>query len=558
MNRRNFLRTTGASLVSLLAYPGMPAGVLPGRARVLRLPDSATAIINGQPVSMSANAGQTWIHGDVAVKIKDDAQGITVTVEGPSSSIAEVTLHWKLPVDRSAVVLNDHWERTYGDVSWHRLVGVEILPWYFLEMNDRSTIGCGVRTGAKTFCSWQRGDRELRLTLDTRNGGQGVHLGARVLRAATVVTMESTFGETPFEFARRFMAMMCKQPHMPKRPVYGINDWYFTYGRNSEKLILEHTGLMVPMADGLSNRPFSVIDAGWFKPSTAAPDDISWSDNMGESNALFPDMSSLAGKIRKMGMRPGIWTRPLCGNEHDSDSLMLPLVRGREKNKPVLDPSIPENLERVKGLMRRYVQWGYELVKFDYTSFDIMGRWGFEMVKAGAMTPAGWNMNDRSKTNAEIVLDLYNAVREGAGDTYVLSCNTFSHLSAGLFELNRIGDDTSGVQWSRTRKMGVNALAFRGVQHGIFYAADPDCVGLTEKIPWDLNKRWMRLVAKCGVPLFISAQPKAVGKVQKDAIKEAFSYASRELPLGEPLDWTQRAVPEKWRLDGSREFFTWE
>ncbi len=237
---------------------------------------------------------------------------------------------------------------------------------------------------------------------------------------------------------------------------------------------------------------------------------------------------------------------------------MLPLIAGREKNKPVLDPSIPENLERVKNLLRLYTQWGYEIIKFDFTSFDIMGRWGFEMLKQGAMTEPGWRMHDVSKTNAEIVLDLYSAIRVGAGETYVLSCNTFSHLAAGLFEVNRIGDDTSGMEWERTRKMGVNTLAFRGVHHGMFYAADPDCVGLTEKIPWDLNKRWMTLVAKSGVPLFISAQPQAVAGVQKAAIKDAFSFASRELPLGEPLDWTERPLPEKWRLDGSREFFTWE
>ncbi|MGA9121529.1 MAG: hypothetical protein WB699_19340, partial [Bacteroidota bacterium] len=226
--------------------------------------------------------------------------------------------------------------------------------------------------------------------------------------------------------------------------------------------------------------------------------------------------------------------------------------------KPVLDPSIPENLERVKRYFRLYRDWGYELVKFDFTSFDIFGKWGFEMLKDAAMTQPGWHMNDLSKTNAEIVLDLYKAIRESAGETYILSCNTFSHLAAGLFELNRIGDDTSGNEWSRTREMGVNTLAFRGVQHGAFYAADPDCVGLTEKIAWDRNKLWMELVAGSGTPLFISAQPQATGKIQKAAIRESFKLASQQLPLGEPLDWMQRALPEKWKLNGSRRYFTWD
>jgi len=35
--------------------------------------------------------------------------------------------------------------------------------------------------------------------------------------------------------------------------------------------------------------------------------------------------------------------------------------------------------------------------------------------------------------------------------------------------------------------MGVNTLAFRGLQQGIFYSADADCVGLTLKVDWDKN-----------------------------------------------------------------------
>ena len=88
---------------------------------------------------------------------------------------------------------------------------------------------------------------------------------------------------------------------------------------------------------------------------------------------------------------------------------------------------------------------------------------------------------------------MYYSVRESAGDMYVIGCNTMSHLAAGVFELNRIGDDTSGKEWARTRKMGVNTLGFRMAQHDIFYAADGDCVGLTSEVPWGKSKQWMQL-----------------------------------------------------------------
>jgi len=167
-------------------------------------------------------------------------------------------------------------------------------------------------------------------------------------------------------------------------------------------------------------------------------------------------------------------------------------------------------------------------------------------------------MHDTTKTNAEIILNLYKAIREAAGEMYIIGCNTISHLSAGIFELNRIGDDTSGNEWSRTKKMGVNTVAFRGMQQDIFYAADGDCVGLTTKIPWAKNKQWMELVARSGTTLFISAQPDATGAAQKAVIKDCFHSASQNLPVGEPLDWMENAFPTKWKLNGKIETFNWD
>lgn len=352
------------------------------------------------------------------------------------------------------------------------------------------------------------------------------------------------------------MKLMCDKSRLPKEPVYGINDWYFSYGKNSAKLIMEHTNLIAPLADGLSNRPFSVIDAGWYKGRPSNPDDLAdFGDDMATPNEKFGDMSKLAQDIKKAGMCPGLWTRPLCASYKDADSLLMPLSRG--ESKPILDPSIPENLERVRNYFKLYNDWGYELVKFDFTSFDIFGKWGISMLKDREMCEGEWTMYDQSKTNAEIVLTLYNTIREAAGSTYIIGCNTFSHLSAGLFELSRTGDDTSGREWGRTLKMGVNTLAFRGIHHNIFYASDADCVGLTNLVPWDKNKQWMELIAESGTPLFISAQPDAVGTEQKSFIKECFKTASGKLQVGEPIDWIENPLPSTWKLNGEIRKFDW-
>ena len=555
MNRSHFIRVAGVSLASILMRDSIFARSF--KEPILSLPDEVTAILDDQLVTLRGKEG-FWKYRDLVVDLVVRSDSMTVDVEIPRSGLTALTLLWKQQGRDSSKILNDHWERTYGDVSWHAPSESEQLPWYFFDYDGRTTIGVGVKTAAASFCSWEVGKEQLSVTMDTRSGGSAVQLGGRKLRAAEIVTAKSKPGESPFQTAQRFMKVMCDHVRMPAQPVYGINDWYFTYGNNSEDLILEHTRMMAPMAEGLSNRPFSLIDAGWFATSPAVPNDRSWGDRLDQPNSQFGDMRRLADSIRESGMRPGIWTRPLCARVDDSQSLILPLVKGRDAKRPVLDPTIPENLVRVSELFKAYNDWGYEMVKFDYTTFDIFGKWGFEMIRDRGLSSPGWSMYDNSRTNAEIILDLYRTIRRAAGETYVLACNTVSHFCAGLFELNRIGDDTSGNEWARTRKMGVNTLAFRGIHHGTFYSADPDCASVTTRVPWDKNKQWMELVAKSGTPLFISGQAEAMGPAQKATIKECFGWASQELPLAEPLDWLETPFPEKWKLNGEVVNFDWD
>jgi alpha-galactosidase len=106
--------------------------------------------------------------------------------------------------------------------------------------------------------------------------------------------------------------------------------------------------------------------------------------------------------------------------------------------------------------------------------------------------------------------------------------------------------------------MGVNTLGFRIVQNKTFYATDGDCVGLTNQVPWEKNKQWMHLLANSGTPLFISAQPDALGAEQKAYITQCFSAAAKEQPTGEPLDWLTNQWPAKWKLDGEVVDFNWD
>jgi alpha-galactosidase len=226
------------------------------------------------------------------------------------------------------------------------------------------------------------------------------------------------------------------------------------------------------------------------------------------------------------------------------------------RERAVLDPSVPEVLAKVAADVGRLRDWGFSLIKHDYSTFDLLGRWGFAM--GAALTKDGWTFAEGPRrTTAEVLDDLYRTIGAAAGDALVLGCNTVSHLSAGRFALCRIGDDTSGTEWGRTRKMGVNTLAFRGVQHGAFYAADPDCVGVTTAVPWALNRQWLDLVARSGTMLFTSLAPDALGAEQRRALRAALALAARPQPLGEPLDWQETIWPSRWRLLNEPRAYDW-
>ncbi len=173
------------------------------------------------------------------------------------------------------------------------------------------------------------------------------------------------------------------------------------------------------------------------------------------------------------------------------------------------------------------------------------------------LTDAAWNFADPTSTNAEVIRDFYPGLRSAAGDALLLGCNTVGHLAAGLFELQRIGDDTSGRDWNRTRKMGVNTLAFRAPQHGSFFAVDADCVGLTKQVPRNFNRQWLDLLARSGTPLFVSAAPDAVGPGQRTALQKAFAAASKPAPLAEPLDWFRNPEPQNWLFGGKPARYDW-
>lgn len=515
-----------------------------------------------EPDTLSLNSGNghvscvracpgSWRFQTTEVTFHPDRQGIGLRVSSPDLALFELRLSWRAKIQPESSILGDHWERGYGDLGWQNIRVGKPLPWYFLLTNAEETLGIGVATGCAAFCHWTIGPDEISLHLDLRSGGVGVRLGQRNLSVAHLRTKIATPEEPLFEFARRFSSSLCDTPLLPDYPVYGANDWYYSYGSSSREQILADSEMLSDLCENRGNRPFSVIDDGWQSSGT----DVG--SHWRRSNSRFADLPGLAAEMKELGTRPGIWYRPLLAADQVDSRITLPFRQPLvAPGQSILNPALPEVLERVREDIATLVSWGFQLIKHDFTSYDLFGKWGNQM--GNSVTDSGWSFNDDSMTSAEVVIRLYDTVLEAAGGAIILGCNTFGHLCAGRVHVQRIGDDTSGREWSRTRQMGINTLAFRAHQHGTFFQADADCVGITDAIPWELNRQWLELVACSGTPLFVSARAQSLSSSELSDLKRAFSHASQAQKLAEPLDWLEEGCPRRWNLNGRIVEFNWD
>ena len=420
--RRSFVGAAAAAAVasavgeSQAAAPSAPRNHVSTFCDILRVPDRAIAFtedLHAIPLQCSQSA---WNASGIEVRTVPAATELNIFLHAPALPLIRLHLRWNIAVDASVLILGDAWERSYGDLAWRTFVPERAMPWYFATQARDGIHGYGVKTAAGSLCFWQVDREGVSLWLDVSNGGMGVALGQRELHAATVVSRKGASAETPLESVTNFCRVLCPKPRLHNGPVFGSNDWYYAYGKNKGEWILRDAELISALSPANGPRPFVVIDDGW------------------EGNSSFPDMAQMADDIRKRHARPGIWVRPLIAKKSAAANLLLPASRfGTRTSRAqdlAYDPTIPEALNAAMKKISDPTGWKYELIKHDYSTYDLLGQWGFEM---GAQpTISGWHFSDRSKTNAEIILDFYTAIRKTAGDSpLILGCNTVGHLTRG-------------------------------------------------------------------------------------------------------------------------------
>ncbi len=483
-----------------------------------------------------------------------------------------------------SLVLGDAWERSYNEMSWRGISARRHMPWYFFLLKGDTLYAFGVKVQPSAFCFWEADSDGITLYLDVRCGGRGVQLGSRVLDAAQIVSAEYNvegsladtetamkMGVSVMAACRDFCTLMCPAPLLADKPIYGSNNWYYAYGQSNRTELLRDADYLASLTRGLENRPYMVVDDGWQPDHPTGFDGGPWRG----SNADYGDLKELAGEITEKGVIPGIWFRPLLNHDKtipeswriDRRHPMLAPVPGVpeeedphakiEPHPQFLDPSVPEVLSYIQDDLTYLCQAGFRMIKHDFSTFDMFGKWGFQM--SPLVTDGGWSFHDRSKTSAEIVRGFYQAIHDVCSryGTVVLGCNAVGHLGAGLMESNRTGDDTSGLGWERTRSVGVNTLAFRLMQNGTFFEADPDCVGITGAIDWKYNRQWADVVARSGASLFVSAKPGVLTEEEGGELREILKMASEHSRRAVPADWLLTDCPEVWQDGDTRIRYEW-
>lgn len=481
---------------------------------------------------------------DINVKLNQDNEHLAIFLTAQTSKVKWIKLRWNnLSWDKNVRFLGDAWERGYGDMEWKGMNPNRFMPWYFCAKSEAKSICYGVKVRPSAMCFWQVDSLGMTLFLDVRCGGSGVNLKGRVIKLADVIACEMR-DCTSFEAMQEFCGQMCEDPILPKYPVYGSNNWYYAYGKSSESEILADCDYILNLTKDIENKPYMVIDDCWqehhrLNEYNGGP----WT----KGNEKFPDMKALAEKLVQKGVRPGIWVRLLLNEDENIKN------EWRLSHNNCIDPTNPEALNYIKEDIKRICNWGYTLIKHDFSTFDLFGKWGFQM--SPLVTDDGWHFYDDSLTSAEVVKLLYKAILDASveasnGEALILGCNTIGHLGAGYMHINRTGDDTSGVDWERTRFMGVNTLAFRLPQHGKFYEIDADCVGIDGGISWSMNKQWADVLAKSGTPLFISVRPNILDETEKQELHEILKVASKQEHHVIPVDWEETTCPEHWQDKG--------
>lgn len=511
---------------------------------LLRTPDDVKIQTDFSPLRYEEKGTPNPTDAQVQFEITQSSLKI-ILVPG-KEPVRRLRLRFRGDLSGVLSILSDAWERASANhLIWKTFVPHEMLPWYFHTNDGARLHSYGVKTGANAFAFWQCDPKGITLILDVRNGSAGVHLKEPLL-CAEVVCREGIEGESPFAAAKAFCKMMCEKPNLPETPVYGFNNWYWAYGNTDQKTFVGEAKYLGSLARDCAVRPYMVMDDGWEISRTKGYNGGPWTG----CNERFSSMAETAAQVREAGCRPGVWFRPLRTMGHVPEEAIFPSPCNIAAMGVVIDPTHPFTLERIARDTDRIAGWGYELIKHDFTTLDLFDRWIDE--------DRAYPFFDNTLTNAQIFKNIYQTIQDNARGGIVIGCNTVGHLTAGIHQIQRIGDDTSGRSFEWTRRDGIHSM-MRLPQAGTFSQIDPDCAAFTERVSAGVNLDFMEAMAITGSTVFASVTPGILTAREEARAAEILKIAASITPgeYAEPLDWHRTSAPAEYLFRGKEYRYDW-
>ncbi len=329
----------------------MPSPAPAGFLDLRRAPDTVIVQTDAGEARLSPANGDRWTGEGVSVGtiVRNDA--LRVQVSSAATPIKRIHLRWRDDMSAARLILGDAWERGYGDLEWRAWIPDRVMPWYVATFDGTATHAYGVRTGCERVLLLASGSaRGVSLWADVRSGGvrRSSSASARSTCATSFVAQDVTASRA-FAAIHAFCRVMCPSPRLPRQPLYGSNDWYWAYGKNSAGTVLADAQHIVELSPTGENRPFAVIDDGW-QPVRGT--DKTGVGTWDRGNEKFPDMPGLAASVRRAGARPGIWIRPLQAPADAPDAWRLP------RDRMFLDPTVAEARQKIRDDIARLASVG--------------------------------------------------------------------------------------------------------------------------------------------------------------------------------------------------------